>query len=195
MITERIPGRGGMLSAFMMVLIFLFLPVSGGCRRVPLAHDGFLPAVSFAVPARPEMAAYLGLSPGSGGFFTLDELDAEVVVVDVFQVQCIHCWQDLPLMDELRAAIDAAGYGDRVKVIGIAYGNTAVDVDVFNRIHGPGFPVFADPAGDFIQVERIPACFVLRPRPGGAEVLHATAGSPPPPAKFLSLIIAWGRLE
>jgi thiol-disulfide isomerase/thioredoxin len=94
---------------------------------------------------------YLGVS--GRGTFSLSQVKAQLLIIELFSMYCPHCQREAPVVNELHALIekDASSKKD-VKLVGIGIGNTPFEVDVFRKKFNVLFPLFAD---DDFQLEKI----------------------------------------
>ena len=147
-----------------------------------------LPALSFNAPINVEGRKYLGL-PSDAMVFSLDDVKARVILVEVFQVQCFHCQDEAHYVNELFERINQEGLYRQVKVMAIAYGNSSFETSLYARKYHVPFALIADPRQQTIAVEATPAYFLLQPVPGGgAKVLYSKYGSLPATSKCIELI-------
>ena len=147
-----------------------------------------LPALSFYAPVNAAGSKYLGI-PSRAVTFTLNDVDARVVLVEIFQVQCSHCQDEAPHVNELFERIKREGLYDQVKVMAIAYGNTPFEVSMYGRKYHVPFALLADPGEQTFDVEAVPAYFLLQPlNGGGARVLYSKYGTLPETGKFIKII-------
>ncbi len=110
----------------------------------PLPQKGsMLPEIRLAVPRAPAHRTYLGISGAES--FTIPDIKAKVVIIEIFSMYCPHCQREAPSVNGLYRSIenspDAQG---RVKLIGIGAGNDAFEVDFFKNKYDIPFPLFTD---------------------------------------------------
>ncbi len=143
--------------------------------------------ISLTIPSDYRMAAYLGFfSPRES--FKLTEIKARIVVVEVFQVRCSHCQNQVDDLKELYHLIAKEGLFHQVKIIGLGYGDDLFEVEEFGRRYAIPYPLFADPRGRKVRVENIPVTFILELTPEGARVLYEFHGLLPATDDLLKLI-------
>ncbi len=122
-----------------------------GCSHLPTwllkappgRGDGF-PAVALEAPSDPDARAYLGLKPGATTF-SVQDIRAELVIIEVLDMYCRFCQKDAPAANALRQMLDSRGVADRVKMIGIALGNSRFEAELFTDRFHVRFPVVPDP--------------------------------------------------
>jgi thiol-disulfide isomerase/thioredoxin len=107
------------------------------------ARPDVLSKLELPVPENPVLKKDLGLS-GQGNF-TLPQIEAELLIVEMFSMYCPRCQAEAPTVNELRQAIMADPVlKDKVKLIGIGLGNSAFEVNVFRKKYKILFPLFPD---------------------------------------------------
>lgn len=128
---------------FMAISLFLFFL---GCGFMPscFAQDTGAPNVEFARPQDREALDYLGLE-GHSETFTLAQVKADVVVVEVFSWDCHFCQRQAPRMAQLYHLLEKKGLSDRVKIIGIGATNTDLELREYKNLFHIPFPLVADP--------------------------------------------------
>jgi thiol-disulfide isomerase/thioredoxin len=94
-------------------------------------------------PSDPDQCAYLGI--GASEEFSLNDIRAEVVLIEVFSMYCPHCQREAPNVNRLYRRITAdPSLAGRVKMIGIGVGNTTYEVNIFRKNFDILFPLFPD---------------------------------------------------
>ena len=69
---------------------------------------------------------------------------AEVVVLNFFDMYCIHCQKDAKYVNELHSMVQARGMGSKINFYGIGKNNTPLESNTYkNRFHVP-YPVIPD---------------------------------------------------
>ncbi len=147
-------------------------------------------------PTEAAIRQYLGLPDGEQ--FTVDQIAAEAVIVQVYSMYCPHCQREAPQVNDLYALITAqAGLHGRLRLIGVGIGNSKYEVDFYRETYGVKFPLFPD--GKFIIHKqlgetRTPHFFVLKPAGAGqVEVVYDLVGGFNSPEKFLETV--WNHLK
>jgi peroxiredoxin len=156
------------------------------------AVGGMLPELVLPVPESPEEKAYLGLK--SGNSFMIPQIAADVVIVEIYSMYCPYCQKEAPQVNELYNLIaKRPNLRQRVKIIGIAAGNSAFEVKVFKDQYQVPFPLFAD--NDFkihklIGEVRTPYFLGIETRSDGwHRVLYSRVGAIDDPQKFLDFLL------
>jgi hypothetical protein len=112
-----------------------------GAGEVPI-NVGALAAIQLTVPEDQAEKNYLGLKKDSN--FSLQHIDADSVIIEVFNMYCHICQGEAPKVNQLHKLIDGDPKLRRVKLIGIGTGNTPLEVDVFRKKFNVSFPLFPD---------------------------------------------------
>jgi peroxiredoxin len=102
-----------------------------------------LPAFKLSTPSLPEDVQYLGLK---GETFELKDVECRVLLVEIIGVYCPHCYQQAPLFNQLYGRIAKRNLNDKVKMLGIAVGATATEVDHLRKNGQYQYPVTRDSA-------------------------------------------------
>jgi len=103
------------------------------------AQTGFM----LPVPADPAQRAYLGLE--TTGTFTLNDIRAQVLVIEIFNFYCPHCQREAPNVNRFYHRISSdPDLRERIKLIGIGVSNTRFEVNQFREAFDIQFPLFPD---------------------------------------------------
>lgn len=103
-----------------------------------------LPAFSFDYDLTEEERSYLGLE--KGGAFTIQQIDADLLVLEFLNTYCYACALQAPILNQLHARIeDREDLRDRVRFFGIAVGNSRKEIDKFKESFDIAYPVVPDP--------------------------------------------------
>lgn len=106
---------------------------------------GVLPDIKLPMPGFADKG-YLGIS--GFGSFRIPEINAKLVIVEIFSMYCPFCQREAPNVNQLYEKIQQdSGLKDAIKIIGIGVGNSPYEVDVFKKRYNVPFPLFAD--GDY----------------------------------------------
>ena len=181
------------------VLVFLALclmvaaPFAGYANNTPVQGDLF-PGQTLDVPESSGARSYLGLGEKSGTF-AVSDIDAELVLVEIFSMYCPYCQKEAT---EVNRLIEERGLGERVKLIGIAPGNSDYEVNVFRSKFSVEFPLFPD--ADFVWHKCVgevgtPYFFVLKNEDGKSRVLYSEVGGFGNAEAFLEKVVEMGNLH
>jgi len=113
-----------------------------------------LPELEFKVPADVVYKAYLGLTGKDGESFTVQDIDADVLLIELFSMYCPYCQREAPNVNELYGKMkQLPGDGPKVRIIGIGASNSQFEVEHFRDTYGVEFPLFPDK--DMVQYKAL----------------------------------------
>jgi peroxiredoxin len=174
---------------------FLLMFTSGHvvqAKKSHLAIDGPFPIVNFPVPSSSEACDYLGVDP-SAETFTLPQIKASVVVLEIFSVYCPHCKAEAPNVNDLIEKVESAGLGDKIKFLGVGANNSEFEVAAYQKKYEVTFPLLPDPdlylyhaLGDKVGTPFFVA--VKLNRKGDTEIFYSQAGPLPKADVFFEKI-------
>ena len=157
------------------------------------AQDKMALDFSLTASSDSQESAYLGVKPGQS--FTLGQIDADTVIIEVFSMYCPVCQREAPNVNQMFSKLSGSPALDaRVKLIGIGAGNSTYEVNFFKEKYKIKFPLFSDT--DFsihkkIGEVRTPYFIGLNLKKDGAfQVFYTHAGDIGDPKKFLDTIIS-----
>jgi len=127
------------------------------------------------------------------GQFTLRDIDADIVIVEIFSMYCPHCQKHAPTANRLYEIIEAdKRTRGRVKLIGIGVGNSAYEVKFFKKKYTTPFPLFDDANSQILNKLtgiRTPTFFGVRKRGSEVEAFFIEQGPHDDPDAFLKDVI------
>lgn len=138
-------------------------------------------------------ASYLGIRGKET--FTLPQISAKTLIIEVFSMYCPHCQADAPEVNKLYRRIqETPSLKNNVKIMGVGAGNTTFEVNLFRDKFKVPFPVFPDE--DFAvqkacsQKLRTPLFVVAKPdaKKKRLTILHVHVGKIDDADKFLKQI-------
>ena len=126
-------------------LMFGVHPHQAHGKKLQLIKPGDpFPEVPLQVPSDSGERNYLGLQQGE--FFTLKNIKADVVLVEIMSVYCPSCQRQVRPYNELFDLIESsAKTKGRIKMLGIAVGNSEVEIEDFYKKYKVKFPIVPDP--------------------------------------------------
>lgn len=141
--------------------------------------------VGFAVPfadltfkqtLSKEEQAYLGLPRKTN--FSFREIKGDLILVEFISTYCVNCQRQAPVFSELFLSIEKnPALKGKVKMIGIAAGNTLKEVEHFKKNHKIPYPIFADQRFDAhtaVGGPRTPFSIWVRKEAHGKAVVVST---------------------
>ena len=166
--------------------------------NLPPVKGAALPPITLSVPEDPDEREYLGLSGSS--FFSIPQIKAKVVIIEIFSLYCSKCQRIAPGMDKLYYLIESdPALRNKIKLIGIGAGNSRYEVDVFRKTFNTPFPLFPD--DDFsihkaMGDVRSPYFIAIKiDKDGRHEVVYSELDSFEEARTFLELIITASGLK
>ncbi len=189
---------GSILSIAAAAAWLLFSPLPALGQGGPPDVGGRLPEFRLPAPDSAEHRAYLGLEGDAP--FTVPEIDARAVIIEIFSMYCPHCQREAPVINRLYHTLsEDPKLKAALKMIGIGVGNTRFEVDHFRKTYDIPFPLFPD--GDFsihkmFGEVRTPYFVVAAlSGDGGHEVVYSKLGGIGDPDQFLRLILDRLKLQ
>ena len=194
--SESLMMAGKRMSGLMgLCLLLLAVPFMGYAADTPAQGDLF-PGETLVVPGE-DARTYLGLKQDTGTF-SIADIDAELVLVEIFSMYCPYCQKEAPEVNRLHDLIRDRGLGERIKIIGIAPGNSDYEVGVFRSKFSIEFPLCPD--ADFVWHKCVgevgtPYFFVVENKDGGSRVLYSEVGGFGSAEEFLGKVLEMGNLH
>lgn len=105
-----------------------------------------LPDITLTVPANTAHIKYLGLKGEPGTPFKISDIDADILMIELFSMYCPYCQKAAPTINELYEKMEQKKRPDlKLVIIGIGANNTDLEVDTFRHGFDIAFPLFSDP--------------------------------------------------
>jgi thiol-disulfide isomerase/thioredoxin len=188
--------RGFWLSLLVLSTLLLSSPSIMAAGPPPVG--GTLPDFTLPIPGSSAERDYLGLS--SRGNFTVPDIKAKVVLIEVLSMYCPFCQKEAPIVNQLYQAVEGnPGYKGKIKLIGIGVGNSAYELDVFRKRYNVPFPLFPD--ADFtlhklLGETRTPYFIAVRINEDRThKVVYSKAGSLGEVTAFIETLAKLGGLK
>jgi peroxiredoxin len=134
----------GMGACFLLLVspLSLFCAVPKPPNVVLRAGDP-LPRFSFQNNLTSEEKKYLGI--GVKKTFSLDEIKSQLILIEYFNTNCMHCISSIPIFNETYQTIEQdPNLKGKIKVIAIGVGNTQMEVDEHKKHYGIPYPLLTD---------------------------------------------------
>jgi len=101
------------------------------------------PDVTLTTPRDVAQRAYLGL--GAVKTFKITQVKARVVVVEIYSMYCPYCQHEASNVNRLHRVIEAdPRLKGKIKLIGLAAGNSPFEVEVYRKKFQVPFPLLPD---------------------------------------------------
>lgn len=110
------------------------------------SQETVLPEFILTVPDNDGYREYLGLQADAGTQFSLSDIDADILLIELFSMYCPFCQEEAPAVNALYQAMkDYSRPEMKIKIIGLGANNSAFEVDHFRSTYNVRFPLFPDP--------------------------------------------------
>jgi hypothetical protein len=168
------------------------LPGYANAEEVFEVNAENLSAIKMQVPAAKAERDYLGLS--GAGTFTPAQIQANTLVIEIFNMYCSVCQKEAPVVNELHRLIEMDNdLKGKVKIIGVGIGNTPFEVDVFRKNFQVPFPLIPDDAFQMRKISeqqfRTPTFIITNAGAGEAfKVLNVHVGRIKEPWEYLTIL-------
>ena len=178
------------LTLFCLLAFSQFIHLEGFAKSAPPAEGDPLPDIVLPVPDNPAHRNYLGLA-GQGNF-RIPEIDAPLIIIEIFSMYCPYCQREAPTVNQLYQSIKKR---PDIKLIGIGVGNSEFEVSTFRKTFDIEFPLFADPEWTLhnqLGKCRTPYFIALKILPNGTDrIVFTQLGGieNKDPVKFLDVIL------
>ncbi len=156
------------------------------------SSDDVWSTLRLPIPKRVGDRNYLGLPEGDT--FKLAQIDARLIVVQVYSMYCPICQREAWKVNDLFSLIvNSEKTANKVKFLAIGAGNTEFEIDFYRTAYNSAYPLFSD--GDYRLHKRLgevrtPYFYMLkRYKKGRLQQVYAKAGAFESPEAFMDLII------
>ncbi len=165
--------------------------VAPGAWAAPI--DQNLPSLRLPAPDNPAYRQYLGV--GDAPTFTVADIDAQVVIVEVFSMYCPHCQKEASVVNDLYRQIGKnAQWASQIKMLGIGAGNSAFEVNYFRETYHIEFPLIPDPHYNIHQAigdVRTPYFVVFDlSKSGSPQMVYSKSGGIESADSFLETVLS-----
>lgn len=101
------------------------------------------PEYTFKSPAEPKDRTYLGISEGKT--FTIEDIQADLIVLEVLNTYCTSCQMQAPIYNEVVVLLENdSTIEGRIKWLGVGVGNNEKEVTAFRAKKKVSFPILTD---------------------------------------------------
>ena len=167
------------ISVLVIVIAIFMITAICFAENSPPKVGGGLPDIELLKPSNPAELKYLGLS--GSGFFKVQQVKSDVVIIEIFSMYCPYCQGEDPNINNLYALIEKdLALKNKIKIIGIGINNSLFETDIFKKKYKVEFPLIPD--GDFklhkiIGEVRTPYFIVVKLKGGKTEVVYSKLGA------------------
>jgi len=162
-----------------LTILFLFLSnCFAFAETKPIAEGAPLPGAIFQDHLSKEERSYLGLSLKTQ--FSLKDMNGTLLLIEIFSTYCTSCPKNVPVINTIYSAVeDDPVLKGKVKLIGIAVGNTGNEIESFKREYKVLYPVLGDLLFTLHKAlgnPRVPVTILVKNTAKGNIVVHVRQG-------------------
>lgn len=130
------------LHVFIFLCLVASVTIPAGKVR---GEEELLPNLMLTVPDGLDHRRYLGLTGKAGTSFSVQDIQADILLIELFSMYCPYCQKEAPAVNELYVKMEEVSQnGPVVKIIGLGASNSQFEVDHFRETYGIDFPLFPD---------------------------------------------------
>jgi thiol-disulfide isomerase/thioredoxin len=135
----------------------------------PKGRNSTFPDFSFQNTLTKEENRYLGSSQKH--MLSFRKIRGDMFIIEVFSTYCMTCPKNVPILNAVYSAVtNNTDLKDKVKIVGIAVGNTENEIEAYRKSYGIHYPVLSDYDFTFHNVignPRVPYTIFTKRLPGG----------------------------
>lgn len=126
------------------IIFFTFLSTGVSLAETkPLVKGQYLPNLSFTDSLPKEERTYLGLTAGKK--FSLKDIRCSIIILEVFNTYCTSCPRNIPVLNEVFSRTGKYPiFKGKIKIIGIAAGNTREEILSYKKTRSVSYPILSD---------------------------------------------------
>lgn len=181
-----------MRSLIICMILFGIIPLSSYAAASEQDCLAAITKVKLKLPDDPVAAASLGITQKDGQI-TLNDIDAEVIIIEIFSMYCPFCQRHAPMTNKLQTVIETrSDTRGKVRLLGIGVGNSPYEVKFFKKKYGIQFPLFDDANSAVLNILpdiRTPYYFAIRKTGRSLNVFFTQQGAFEDPEKFLNTVL------
>jgi len=136
-------GKGVIVKKSVLTMVCCLVCFAGAASAEPISMGEAFPEVRLPVPVQKGALSYLGLDARDS--FTIQQVKARVVLIEMLNVLCPHCRKQTKPYNRLFQMLkDDPETREQVKMLGVAVGNSDEQIADFVEVYAVAFPVVAD---------------------------------------------------
>ena len=142
--------------------LVIMAALGSGSSADPLSLKTRVGNLTFSGPVSEADQQYLGLS--QGGNFTLQDIQAPYVLIEIMRTTCPHCMEQAPAMNRLYRLVTNSDLGGKVRFIGVGESDRAPALQQFKADFKVPFPLVPDPdwdIGTLFNIQGTPTTVLL----------------------------------
>ena len=128
----------------------------------PLSLKTRVGNLTFSGPVSAADQKYLGLA--QGGDFTLQDIQAPYILIEIMRTTCPHCMEQAPAMNRLYRLVANSDLRGKVRFIGVGESDRAPALQKFKVAFQVPFPLVPDPdwdIGTLFNIQGTPTTVLL----------------------------------
>jgi len=128
-----------------LTLFLIFSLALGETKPVGFAIP--FPDLTFTQSLSKGEQSYLGISVKKS--FSFKEIRGNLILIEFISTYCVSCQKQTPIFNQLYSSIEKdPGLKGKVKMIGVAAGNTPFEAEIFKKHYEVPYPILSDPKFD-----------------------------------------------
>jgi len=137
-------AKNKVIALLLFMILSTLTPMDGFCgSAAPPKKGETVPDMTLPSPVMKKEIAYLGI--GGKNKFSIQDLDAELIVLEILGVYCPLCHKQRPHINRLFHRVNkSSDLSDKIKFLGIATGATAMEVAFYVKQSKVPYPIVLD---------------------------------------------------
>ena len=135
------------ISGYLFVFIFFYMSlacITLAAEQSAIKKGNIFPEVLLRAPEDDNLKTYLGI--GEMNNFAVKDIKAELILVEIMNINCGSCQSQAPVYNRLYSMIESdTNLKNKVKIVAVAAGNFAKYVKKFTDYFKVQYPVIEDP--------------------------------------------------
>ena len=123
-------------------LIILSIFINSIAHAKPLTPGEKFPDIRLEGKLNSEHLNYLGLQ--GDGPWNINNIATDYIIIEVYSMYCPHCQKEAPAVNSLYSLLNKSDEYGKVKLFGLAAGNSEFEVDFYRKKFSVRFPLFTD---------------------------------------------------
>jgi peroxiredoxin len=144
---EKSAMKKPFITLWIVLLIISYFNPSAVAETKPMGFAIPFPNLTFSQSLSKGEQVYLGIPKKTK--FSFREIKGDLILVELISTYCFNCQKQAPIFTKLYSSIEKdPKLKGKVKMIGIAAGNTPKEVESFKKEYQITYPIFSDPKFD-----------------------------------------------
>jgi hypothetical protein len=140
---KNLTNKSLLLPSFLLFFFLWSLTPAAYAETKPISKNAFFPDLTFSDVLTKDSRLYLDIPRKKK--FSLKDMKGTLFVLEVFSTFCLSCPKNIPVLNAVYAGtINDPALKGKVKVMGLAVGNTENEIKQYNREFKVSYPVLTD---------------------------------------------------